>query len=46
MMLGVYSHIVLFVVGYAASLFFTHEACPRSLTIHSWFDQRRAGPPR
>ncbi|NWG12227.1 MAG: sodium:solute symporter [Acidobacteria bacterium] len=42
MMLGVYSHIVLFVVGYAASLFFKHEAPPRSLTIHGWLERRRA----
>jgi len=43
MMLGVYSHIVLFCVGYAASLLFTHEAPARSLTIHDWFDRRKTG---
>ncbi|NWG13408.1 MAG: hypothetical protein HXY20_07745 [Acidobacteria bacterium] len=45
LMLGVYSHIVLFVVGYAASLFFRHEAPARSLTIHSRLDRRKAEVP-
>jgi SSS family solute:Na+ symporter len=46
MMLGVYSHIVLFVVGYAASFLFTHEAPARSLTFYSWFDRPKAGTAR
>jgi SSS family solute:Na+ symporter len=42
MMLGVYSHIVLLVVGYLASLLFTHEPPANSLTIYNWLERRKA----
>jgi SSS family solute:Na+ symporter len=35
-MLGVYSHIVLFVVGYAASLLFQSDKDTRPLTFYGW----------
>jgi SSS family solute:Na+ symporter len=35
-MLGVYSHIVLFVVGYVASLFFKVEKTGEGLTFYDW----------
>ena len=40
-MLGVYSHLILFGVGYVASLFFPPGNPARSLTIHAWLDRRR-----
>jgi solute:Na+ symporter, SSS family len=40
-MLGVYSHLVLFGVGYLASLPFRSEASARELTIYGWLDRRR-----
>ncbi|MDQ7064894.1 MAG: sodium:solute symporter [candidate division KSB1 bacterium] len=39
-MLGVYSHLVLFGVGYLASFLFPHSVPDRSLTIHAWLDKR------
>jgi SSS family solute:Na+ symporter len=39
-MLGVYSHIILFVVGYVASLFFRSEKPAKNLTIHGWLEKR------
>jgi SSS family solute:Na+ symporter len=39
-MLGVYSHIVLFVVGYLASLCFPHEERHPELTIYGWLGRR------
>lgn len=41
LMLGVYSHLVLFTVGYAASLFFAAERDTHSLTIYGWLERRR-----
>lgn len=35
-MVGVYSHIVLFVVGYLTSLMFAKPLLPQNLTIHGW----------
>ena len=40
-LLGVYSHIVLFVVGYLASLLFPHEPRAEELTYYGWRDVRR-----
>jgi SSS family solute:Na+ symporter len=41
MMLGVYSHIVLFVVGYIASLFFTSNKDVNKLTFQGWMKHKR-----
>lgn len=41
-MVGVYSHIVLFVVGYLASFFFKPERDVRELTFYGWLNQRRS----
>jgi len=41
-MLGVYSHLILFGVGYVASLFFPAGNPARNLTVHGWLDKRRA----
>lgn len=41
-MLGVYSHIVLFVVGYLASLFFKQEKDLTHLTYYDWKEARAA----
>jgi solute:Na+ symporter, SSS family len=41
-MLGVYSHIVLFGVGYLASYFFPYNEPEKNLTIHAWLEKRRA----
>jgi solute:Na+ symporter, SSS family len=40
-MIGVYSHILLFVVGYLASLFFKNEKDIRSLTYYGYLDFKR-----
>ena len=40
-MIGVYSHILLFVVGYLASLFFKREKDIRSLTYYGYLDMKR-----
>ena len=39
-MLGVYSHIIVFVVGYVASLFFKSEPAEEQLTIYGYFKQK------
>jgi hypothetical protein len=39
-MLGVYSHFVLFGVGYVASLFFRPDRDVRHLTIYGWLEKR------
>lgn len=39
-MLGVYSHIVLFVVGYLSSYFFKSEKSDESLTIYGYFKSK------
>jgi SSS family solute:Na+ symporter len=41
-MIGVYSHIVLFAVGYAASLLFKHEPRAEELTYWGWRKRRAA----
>ena len=41
MMLGVYSHVVLFVVGYIASLFFKSTKDISMLTFTGWMEKRR-----
>lgn len=41
-MLGVYSHLVMFAVGYAASFFFKSRPADDSLTIYGYLAQRRA----
>lgn len=41
-MLGVYSHFVLFGVGYVASLFFKARPVEPNLTIHEWWKSRRS----
>jgi SSS family solute:Na+ symporter len=35
-MIGVYSHVVLFVVGFIASYFFPHEPVDERYTIYGW----------
>lgn len=40
-MLGVYTHLILFGVGYVASLFFKSEPPADNLTIHAWLEKRR-----
>lgn len=40
-MLGVYTHIILFVVGYFASFFFRSEKPANNLTIYGWIEKRR-----
>jgi SSS family solute:Na+ symporter len=40
-MLGVYSHIVLFVVGYICSFFFSGEKDTRELTFYGWLEKRK-----
>jgi solute:Na+ symporter, SSS family len=41
-MLGVYSHLILFGVGYIASLFFASQPPEKNLTIHGWLEKRRS----
>ncbi len=41
MMLGVYSHIVLFIVGYIASLFYTGNKDVNMLTFQGWMNHKR-----
>ena len=40
-MLGVYSHFVLFIVGYLASLFFPKPEIDDNLTIYGWIKKRQ-----
>lgn len=40
-MLGVYSHVVLFVVAYVASLFFKSPEVSDKLTIYGWLERRK-----
>ncbi len=39
-MLGVYSHLVLFVVGYVASFFFRADKDTREMTLYGWLARR------
>ncbi|MBQ0063895.1 MAG: sodium:solute symporter [Prevotella sp.] len=41
MMLGVYSHIVVIVVGYIASLFFHEAPAEKYLTVYAFLEERR-----
>jgi len=41
-MLGVYSHIVMFVVGYVASLFFKPDKDIEKLTYYGWLHEKRS----
>ncbi|HEY4789630.1 MAG TPA: hypothetical protein VIH57_26450, partial [Bacteroidales bacterium] len=43
LMLGVYSHIVLFVVGYIASLFYKNRKDITDLTYYGWLEKKRNG---
>lgn len=40
-MIGVYNHVILFVVGYIASFFFSHEKEIKDLTIYPWLRERK-----
>lgn len=40
-MLGVYSHLIVIVVGYFASLFFSRKEVDEKLTIYSYFKERK-----
>jgi SSS family solute:Na+ symporter len=40
-MLGVYSHVILFSVGYLASLFFKKQHVDESLTYYGWSRKNR-----
>lgn len=40
-MLGVYSHIILFVVGWIASLFFKTDTSSEGLTIHEYYKRKK-----
>ena len=40
-MLGVYSHLVLFVVGYLASFFFRPDKDIRHMTFYGWLERRK-----
>lgn len=42
-MLGVYSHIVLLVIGYVASFFFKSDPPEKHLTFYGWREKRRKG---
>ena len=42
-MLGVYSHVVLFVVGYFASFFFKPDKDIRDLTFFGWLERKKTG---
>jgi SSS family solute:Na+ symporter len=41
-MLGVYTHIIVLVVGYVASMFFKSEAPPDNLTFYGWLNKLKA----
>lgn len=45
LMLGVYSHLVLFGVGYVASWFFKNDRQVRSLTLYGWLDKKGSKSP-
>jgi len=40
-MLGVYSHLIVLVVGYVASLFFKTEPADKELTIHGYYSKNK-----
>jgi SSS family solute:Na+ symporter len=42
LMLGVYSHFVIIIVGYAASLFFPKPILDKSLLYSGWLSAKRA----
>ena len=41
-MLGVYSHLIVLVVGYLASFFFKTPKAPKELTIYGYFDEKKS----
>jgi SSS family solute:Na+ symporter len=41
-MLGVYSHIIVLVVGYVASFFFKTPLADKELTIFGWLEEKKA----
>jgi SSS family solute:Na+ symporter len=45
-MVGVYSHLVLLLVGYLASLLFPHEQRHEDLTIYGWLGRRQEVEPQ
>ena len=44
-MLGVYSHLILFVVGYLASFFFKPDKEVRQMTVYGWIERQKNIPP-
>lgn len=42
-MLGVYSHIILFGIGYLASFFFPAKEVDENLTFYGWLEKRKKG---
>jgi SSS family solute:Na+ symporter len=38
-MLGVYTHIIVIVVGYLSSFLFKSDLAPDNLTIYGWWDE-------
>ncbi len=43
-MLGVYSHLIVLVVGYVASLFFKSERASEELTIYGYYHKKKEKP--
>lgn len=41
-MLGVYTHLIVIIVGYLGSLFFPHEEVHEDLTIYSWYKKLKS----
>jgi SSS family solute:Na+ symporter len=41
-MLGVYTHIIVLIVGYLASLFFKSKEIDSNLTFHNWIKKKQA----
>ncbi len=44
-MLGVYSHLIVVVVGYVASLFFPRQAIDKNLLFSGWLEEKRMKKP-
>ena len=42
-MLGVYSHLIVLIIGYLASLLFKTEPADKELTIYGYLEERKAG---
>lgn len=41
LMLGVYSHVIVIIVGYLASLFFPRQAMDQNLLYRGWLETQR-----